>query len=165
MATDAIMVRSLDDKILFWNQGAEKLYGWTVTEALAGDVNEPSYRQSTARLEEIQQTALERGEWQGELNHVTKTGQEIIVTSRWTLVKNKAGNPQSYLVVNTDITEQKQLEAQFLRTQRLESLGTLAGGIAHDLNNILAPILGFSKLLPLKLPNVDEQTKGFFKIR
>jgi two-component system cell cycle sensor histidine kinase/response regulator CckA len=53
---------------------------------------------------------------------------------------------------------------QFLRTQRLESLVTLAGGIAHDLNNILAPILGFSRLLPLKLPDVDEQTKGFFKI-
>ncbi len=164
VATDAIMVRGLDDKILFWNQGAENLYGWTATEVLAVNVNEPLYRQSTARLKEIQQTVLERGEWQGELNHVTKAGSEIIVKSRWTLVKDEAGNPRSYLVVNADITEQKQLEAQFLRTQRLESLGTLAGGIAHDLNNILAPILGFSKLLPLKLPDVDEQTKGFFKI-
>lgn len=94
----------------------------------------------------------------------TQTGKDVIVQSRWTLVRDDAGNPQSYLVVKTDMTEQKQLEAQFLRTQRLESLGTLAGGIAHDLNNILAPILGFAKLLPLKLPNADEQTKGFFKI-
>jgi two-component system, cell cycle sensor histidine kinase and response regulator CckA len=79
-------------------------------------------------------------------------------------VRDEAGNPKFILSVDTDITEQKLLEAQFLRAQRLESLGTLAGGVAHDLNNILAPILGFSKLLPLKLANADEQTKEFFKI-
>ena len=164
IATDAIMVRRLDNKLVFWNHGAERLYGWTKAEALTEDVESLLYRQSLSRLTEIQQVAIERGEWQGELNHVTKVGKEILVKSRWTLVTDDAGNPQSYLIVNTDITEQKQLEVQFLRTQRLESLGTLAGGIAHDLNNILVPILGFSKLLPLKLPNVDEQTKGFFKI-
>jgi PAS domain S-box-containing protein len=57
-----------------------------------------------------------------------------------------------------DITEKKQLETQFLRAQRLESLGTLASGIAHDLNNILTPILAVSQLLPLKLPNIDDRT-------
>jgi PAS domain S-box-containing protein len=167
VATDAIMVRELDDKILFWNQGAEKLYGWTKQETLNKQANEFFYRKSEAtkaKLDDIHQKIREKGKWQGELTQITKAGQKIIVESRWTLVKDAADNPQSYLVVNTDITEQKQLEAQFLRTQRLESLGTLAGGIAHDLNNILAPILGFSKLLPLKLPGVDEQTKGFFKI-
>lgn len=164
VATDAIMVRRLDNQLLFWNRGAEKLYGWTEEEALTTDANQLLYRQPLTKLDEIQQTAIERGEWQGELNQVTKTGETIIVESRWTLVKDAAGNPSSLLVVNTDITEQKQLEAQFLRTQRLESLGTLAGGIAHDLNNILAPILGFARLLPLKLPDVDEQTKDFFKI-
>ena len=164
VATDAIMVRDLDNKILFWNRGAKKLYGWTKAEVTNRDANELLYRESSANLTKIQQTVKERGEWQGELKQVTKTGREIIVESRWTLVKDDADRPQSYLVVNTDITEQKQLEAQFLRTQRLESLGTLASGIAHDLNNILAPILGFARLLPLKLPHVDQQTKGFFKI-
>ncbi len=164
VATDAIMVRGLDNQILFWNRGAEKLYGWTPAEALERDANELLYRESPTELSEIQQVVRNKGEWQGELNQVTKAGKELVVESRWTLVKDEAGNPQSYLVVNTDITEQKQLQAQFLRTQRLESLGTLAGGIAHDLNNILAPILGFAKLLPLKLPNVDEQTKEYFKL-
>ncbi|MDJ0635651.1 MAG: CBS domain-containing protein [Xenococcaceae cyanobacterium MO_188.B29] len=164
VATDAIMVRGLDHRILFWNQGAEKLYGWTKAEALKQDANELLYQESLTKLNEIQQGVKEKGEWQGQLNQVTKAGKKIVVESRWTLVKDRAGNPSSYLVVNTDITEKKQLEAQFLRTQRLESLGTLASGIAHDLNNILAPILGFSRLLPLKLTNVDEQTKGFFQI-
>ena len=164
IATDAIMVRGLDNTILFWNRGAEVLYGWKTAEILNRDCDRAFNRTSANQLTAIQQAVTETGEWQGELNQVTKSGKEIIVKSRWTLVKNEADEPSSYLIVNTDITEQKQLEAQFLRTQRLESLGTLAGGIAHDLNNILAPILGFSKLLPLKLPDVDEQTKGFFKI-
>ena len=161
---DAIIVRGIDNQILFWNRGAEKLYGWTQAEVLKRDANEFLNRESLTELDEIQQSVREKGEWQGELHQLTKDGKAIVVQSRWTLVRGDRENPQSFLVVNTDITEQKQLEAQFLRTQRLESLGTLAGGIAHDLNNILAPILGFAKLLPLKLPNVDEQTKGFFKI-
>jgi PAS domain S-box-containing protein len=167
VATDAIMVRDLDDIILFWNQGAEKLYGWTKQETINKQANELFYRKSQAtktKLDDIQQKIREKGEWQGELNQITKAGKKITVESRWTLVKDEANNLLSYLIVNTDITEQKQLEAQFLRTQRLESLGTLAGGIAHDLNNILNPILGFSRLLPLRLPDLDEKTKGFFKI-
>ncbi len=164
VATDAIMVRGLDDKILFWNKGAENLYGWTKAEALNKIAHQLLYRESSSESSKIQQAVTEQGEWQGELHQVTKTNRDIVIQSRWTLVRDDAGNPESYLVVKTDITEQKQLEAQLLRTQRLESLGTLAGGIAHDLNNLLAPILGFAKLLPLKLPDVDEQTKGFFKI-
>jgi PAS domain S-box-containing protein len=164
VATDAIMVRSLDDRILYWNRGAEDIYGWTKAEATNKFAYELLYREFPAELNKTQQTVIDRGEWQGELKQVTKADKDVIVQSRWTLVRNDAGQPQSYLVVKTDITEQKQLEAQFLRTQRLESLGTLAGGIAHDLNNILAPILGFAKLLPLKLPDVDDQTKSFFKI-
>ncbi len=164
VATDAIMVRDLDNKIIFWSRGAENLYGWVKQEVLNLDANELLYHESLVELNAIEQIVREQGEWQGELKQVTKAGREVVVESRWTLVRDEAGNPKSYLVVNTDVTEQKQIEAQFLRTQRLESLGTLAGGIAHDLNNILAPVLGFSKLLPLKLPDVDEQTKGFFKI-
>ena len=163
VATDAIMVRGLNNCILYWNRGAENIYGWSREEAIARNANELLYPELTG-LEDILRSLHDQGQWQGELKQVTKTGHNITVESRWTLVKDRAGNPQSILVVNTDVTEQKQLEAQFLRTQRLESLGTLAGGIAHDLNNILAPILGFSKLLPLKLSNVDDQTKGFFKI-
>ncbi len=74
------------------------------------------------------------------------------------------GSITSVLEITRDITEQKQLEAQLLRAQRLESLGTLAGGIAHDLNNVLTPILGIAQILPLKLPPLSEQNKGLLKI-
>ena len=97
--------------------------------------------------------------WQGELRKLTKSGKEVIVESRWTLVRDEAGHPTSILSVDTDITEKKQLEQQFLRAQRLESLGSLASGIAHDLNNVLTPIVGAAQLLPMTLPNLDDRSR------
>ncbi|MBD0364183.1 MAG: response regulator, partial [Coleofasciculus sp. C3-bin4] len=73
------------------------------------------------------------------------------------LVQDEAKQPKSILVVNTDITEKKQLETQFLRAQRMESIGTLAGGIAHDLNNVLAPILMTAQLLETQLHDRQSQ--------
>jgi two-component system, cell cycle sensor histidine kinase and response regulator CckA len=74
------------------------------------------------------------------------------------------GSVESVLGITRDITEQKQLESQLFRAQRLESLGTLASGIAHDLNNILTPILGTAQLLPLTLPPLDEQNQNLLKL-
>ncbi|PMB04737.1 hybrid sensor histidine kinase/response regulator, partial [Fischerella thermalis CCMEE 5328] len=100
--------------------------------------------------------------WEGELQQITKTGQEITVESRWTLVKDFDNTTQCFLVVNTDITQKKLLESQFLRAQRLESIGTLASGIAHDLNNVLAPILMTAQLLESQLD--DERSKRLLPI-
>jgi hypothetical protein len=80
-----------------------------------------------------------------------------MVCSRWTLVRDELGAPQSILIINTDITEQKKIEAQFLRAQRLESIGTLASGVAHDLNNILVPILMAAPLLRGEMPEAERE--------
>jgi PAS domain S-box-containing protein len=164
IASDAIFVRDLDNRILFWNKGAERLYGWTAEEVIAQKAHELFTRESSSQLEEGLNITLEQGSWQGELEQITKTGKEIIVASRWSLVRDESGQPQSILVVNTDITEKKQLEMQFFRAQRLESLGTLAGGIAHDLNNIFTPILGIAQLLPLQLSSSDPEIENLLKI-
>ncbi|MGG6265984.1 ATP-binding protein [Leptolyngbya sp. AN03gr2] len=154
VATDAIVLQDLESTVLYWNRGAEVLYGWSAADAI-GQKTSQLFDQSN-NLETVQQQVIEQGEWSGELQQITKTQRTVIVSSRWTLVRDEAEQPQSILVVNTNITEKKQLEAQFLRTQRLESLGTLASGIAHDLNNILTPILTVSQLLPLKLKDLDD---------
>ncbi len=105
---------------------------------------------------------IEKGEWSGELRKVTKDGREIIVESRWTLVHDSEGEPKSILVINTDITEKKKLESQLLRAQRMESIGTLAGGIAHDLNNLMTPMMLSLQMLKQKF--TDEQSQKLLSI-
>jgi two-component system cell cycle sensor histidine kinase/response regulator CckA len=139
LSQDAIYVRSLDEKIQYWNKGAEQLYGWTAKEAMHGDFGKMGYEGRTS-FEAAKKIFLEEGSWSGEVRKLTKSQQEVVVASRWTLLRDGQGNPSSILVIDTDITEQRRLEAQF-RAQRLELIGTLAGGIAHDLNNILQVIV------------------------
>ncbi|MGE5445537.1 MAG: two-component system sensor histidine kinase NtrB, partial [Ignavibacteriales bacterium] len=159
---DAILVRDFDDRILFCNEGALRLYG------LCGLVNEPEeligktagevlYKQDSSQLEEAKRITLEKGEWNGELFQITRDGKELIVESRWSLIRDNKGKPKSILAINTDVTNKKRLEPQLLRAQRIESIGTLAGGIAHDLNNMLHPIIMSLQWLQQRF--TDEQSQ------
>jgi PAS domain S-box-containing protein len=161
VATDAIIVRDLTDfTIEFWNTGAETIYGWQAAEVIGLKTTIEIFQKDPSQVDlAALELLLQRGVWQGALHKLTKAGTEVIVESRCSLVRDAAGNPKSILSVETDITAKKLLEQQFFRVQRLESLGTLASGIAHDLNNILTPILGAAQLLPLTLPALDERNK------
>jgi two-component system, cell cycle sensor histidine kinase and response regulator CckA len=158
IATDAIVVQDLDNRILFWSKGAERLYGFTAAEILGRKADELFYKFSDRFAAGFKET-VECESWQDELAQVTQTGRSIVVSSRWTLVRDESGNPQSILVVNTDITEKKHLETQFYRAQRMESLGTLASGIAHDLNNVFTPILGIAQLMLNKPAVFNERSQ------
>jgi len=285
-AQDAIYVRDLEQRITYWNKGAERLYGWSADEALGKRADELFSTDGSARHDEARRQILERDEWMGELSQSTKTGREIVVESRRNLLRDELGNPKSILIINTDITERKRaaaalvdteerfrqlaeqssevfwfvslnpqrltyvspavekvlglsaeqiyedpqiwmeaihiddqshvretwkacllgltprfeaecrvirmdksvttvwasgtpirndageivriggtakditerkrVESQMLRTQRLESIGTLAGGVAHDLNNALAPILMSVELLRMEYPDATK---------
>ncbi|MFB2970969.1 PAS domain S-box protein [Aerosakkonema sp. BLCC-F183] len=162
IATDAIFVQDMNSKILFWNKSAEHLYGWKVEEAEGEYAHQFLYDREQDKCSLIQKTLVDKGSWQGELHQLAKSGKKLLVQSRWTLVRDRTNQPKSILVVNTDITEKKQLEAQFLRAQRMESIGTLASGIAHDLNNVLAPILMAIQLLEIQLD--DERSKRLLPV-
>ncbi|MGB6296124.1 MAG: PAS domain S-box protein, partial [Rivularia sp. (in: cyanobacteria)] len=151
VVTNAILVKDIHNRILYWNKGAEKIYGWQESEVYGEKSSRLLHKELNSEQDDALLSVIKRGFWQGELHHVTKTGKDIIVESRWSLLRNKKGQPKSILVENKEITQNKQLEIQLLRTQRLESIGTLAGGIAHDLNNVLAPILMSVQLLERKL--------------
>ncbi|MEH2467549.1 PAS domain S-box protein [Nostoc sp.] len=157
VSTDAILVRNIHNEILFWNKGAERLYGWKAEEVVGKDVLQLLDKEISPQVEDAYSRVMNTGEWRGELHQLTREGKVIIVESRWTLIRDDNGQPKSILSVNTQITEQKQLEAQLLRSQRLESIGTLASGIIHDLNNILSPILMSVQLLQKKLPDSQSQ--------
>ncbi|MEL7316259.1 MAG: PAS domain-containing protein, partial [Cyanobacteria bacterium J06559_3] len=164
IATDAIFVRDLENRIVFWSQGAERLYGWTQAEALGQFAHTLFGQEANADLEVRLASVIAKGDWQGELRKRTKSGTELLVASRWTLVRDTSGQSQSLLVVDSDITAKKQLEAQFYQAQRLDSLGRLASGIAHDLNNVLTPILTVAQLLRLTQQGVDANTQKQLKL-
>jgi PAS domain S-box-containing protein len=153
-AQDAILVRDLEHRITFWNKSAERLYGWSADEAAGRSIEQLLYRDS-ADFEAATAAAVRTGEWVGDIEQYTKTGHKLVVEGRWTLVRDDHGTPRSILSINTDVTEKKRIEAHFLRAQRMESIGTLAGGIAHDLNNILAPILMSVTLLQREVTSED----------
>ncbi|HEX6718676.1 MAG TPA: PAS domain S-box protein, partial [Pyrinomonadaceae bacterium] len=161
-ARDAILVRDLDHTILFWNKGAEHIYGWTAEEVIGKNAQELLFNEPSAEFEEARRAVIKNGEWKGEGRQMRRDGAEIIVESRWTLVRDEQGQPKSILVINTDVTEKKRIESQFLRAQRMESIGTLAGGIAHDLNNVLSPILMAIDMLKLKA--IDENSKKWLDV-
>ena len=148
-AQDAILVMDMEDRVVYWNKSAERLYGWPAKEAYGKRTDELIYRDASY-FNRSRKEVMEKGEWRGECCQVTRGDENAIVESQWTLVQDDAGQPKSILLVNTNISEKKSIEAQFLRTQRMESIGTLAGGIAHDLNNVLAPILMSVEILKEK---------------
>ncbi|MGB8353038.1 MAG: response regulator [Chthoniobacteraceae bacterium] len=156
LANDAIMVLDLAGRIQFWNRRAEVLFGWRFAEAIGRQTTEIIYADASA-FEEAKQHLLTHGTWEGELPQVSKDRKNLMLDARWTLLRDADGNPKSILSINTDITEKKKFEDQFLRAQRLESIGTLASGVAHDLNNILAPILMSAAMLREQLsPDLHE---------
>ena len=140
-AQDAVIMRDFaSDLITVWNSGAERLYGWSASEAIGRPMGELIFAESNDRQVLLRQL-VSTGEFHGEIKHRARDGREVIVNSRVTLIRNDDGTPRAVLGISTDITEQKKMEKHVLRTQRLESIGTLASGVAHDLNNILVPIL------------------------
>jgi PAS domain S-box-containing protein len=154
-AQDAVIVRDFtSDLVTVWNSGAERLYGWSASEAIGQPMRELISAESNNH-EALLKQLVSTGEFRGEIKYRAKDEREVIVDARFTLIRNDDGTPRSVLGINTDITEQKKLETHLLRAQRLESIGTLASGVAHDLNNILVPILMAAPMLRNDLPKEE----------
>jgi PAS domain S-box-containing protein len=155
-AQDAIIVRGLDNKVSYWNKGAERLYGWSSAEAMGRSVLGLFFKEP-APFHLASAHVMKEGYWTGELEKLTKDGSLTTVESRWTLVRDAKGAAQCVMLIDTDIRQRKTLEQHFLRAQRMESIGTLAGGIAHDLNNVLAPIMMSIGLLKETVKGAEDQ--------
>jgi len=142
---DAVLVWEWEGSLTFWNRGAERLYGFSREEAL-GKSPQKLLDTKTAGGSGVILEALERdSRWEGEIEQVTRDGRHIRLESRMTLVRESG---RAYVLeVNRDITDRQLLEEQFRQAQKMEAVGRLAGGVAHDFNNILGVILGYSDLL------------------
>ncbi len=155
-AQDAILVCDLNFQVLYWNKSAERIYGWSAPDVLGKNIFDVLGAGDRSEMETVSSALFETDEWKSVTKHVTKDSVKIVVESRWTLVKNEKNEPDYILITNTDVTEQKQTEEHLFRAQRMESIGTLAGGIAHDLNNILSPIIMSVDML--KQNDLDAET-------
>lgn len=164
-AQDAIIVRDLEDTIVYWNKSSQRLYGWSAQEAVGKKATELLYSEIPPEFEEAQLAVREKGEWSGELAQVTKDGREVIVASRWTLVKGDQGKPLQKLIVNTDITEQKRLEAEVQRAAQLSFVGELAAGLAHEIKNPLAGIQGAVDILIRRRDKSDPEREALEGMR
>lgn len=145
-AKDAIILRDLDHRIIFWNKGAERIYGWKREEVLGKVIAKLLYAEVPIFYAATEHT-LTHGEWTGQIEHLTRKGETVTIDANWTLLRDDDGKPSAILAINTNVTERKKIEDQYYRAQRLESIGTLASGVAHDLNNLLAPVVMGVELL------------------
>jgi PAS domain S-box-containing protein len=156
LAHDAISVQDLEGRILYWNKGAEEIFGWTAQEAAGREIftllSVPAQVYAEARA-----LVMKKGRWENESSAVSKDGRKVLVEQDWAVVFDPVGNPKAVLIICADITEKRRLETQALRLQRLESIGTLASGIAHDLNNVLTPLLLSVQVLRDKINTEDER--------
>lgn len=137
----AIYVLDHDGRVTFWNKSAERIYGWSKEEMLGTEFVSRLEGEAVQQFQDAWAKVFAEKKWVGTGQFARADGSLVIIESDWTLMADLAGRQPSVYVVDSDVTEKKKLEAQFLRAQRMESLGMVAGGIAHDLNNILGPIL------------------------
>lgn len=153
-ARDAIVATDLQHRICYWNRGAERVLGWTAEE-MSGQPLLEIFGRTESGESGFQSGPFAQDEWHGEVTLANKVGKLLILDSRIALLRDADGQSTSHLIIATDVTEQRQLEKKFLRAQRLESIGTLAGGIAHDLNNVLAPVLMSANLISRRVKDED----------
>ncbi len=162
LASEAIMVRSLDGVIQFWNAGAEELYGWRREEAIGKNVHELLQTRFPADSidSEFPAAALwQDGKWHGDLTQVTRTGRLIVVASRQAL----KAESKAILEINRDITNQLRAEEALRKTERLAAMGRVAGIIAHEINNPLEAITNTFYLL-CNHPSLDEEARYYAQL-
>ena len=154
-ARDAIIVLGLDGAVRYWNSAAERIFEWPVSEAMQRHAQDFLWADPSS-VDDALAGVLATGAWNGELPIVTKSGGRVLVESRWSLLLDEGARSRSVLTIHSDITDKAKRQDQFARVQQLESIGALARGFAHDLNNVLGPIIMAADLFKLTMKSQRE---------
>jgi len=154
VASEAIMVRSKDDTIVFWNPGAESIYGWRRDEVLGKNIHTLLRTVFPVPREDIERALREQKRWEGNLIQKTRDGAEVVVACRKSM--NHEGD--AVLEVGRDITAQQRAEERLRETEKLAAMGRVAGIIAHEINNPLAAITNIFYLLR-NHPSLDAEAR------
>ena len=154
-AQDAMIVLGLDGAVRYWNRAAERIFEWPAAEAMRRHAQDFLWANPCA-VDDALAGVLANEAWNGALAVVTKSGETRQVESRWSLLRGKDSKSRSILTIHSDITEKAKLQDEFARVQQLESIAALARGFAHDLNNVLGPIIMAADLFKLTIRSQRE---------
>ena len=152
LVNDSVVLRDLDDRITYWNQGAERVYGWTSQEVLGRVTHELLETKFPLPLEDIRSKFLAEEHWEGELVHTGRDGRKMTVASRWTLQRDADNQPAAIIEFNYDITDRKMiedalLEKNFELQSAAESKNRFLANMSHELRTPLNGIIGFAEFL------------------
>ena len=115
---DTVFVRDMNDVVTYWNRAAEEFYGWTAEEAVGKVSHHLTQTIFPEPIEHIQATLRQAGRWEGELVHTRADGSQAVVASRWSLQRDRHGQPLAILETNNDITNRKQAEAKLRESEQ-----------------------------------------------
>lgn len=169
LSTDAIIVRDMQGRILYWSRGAQRLYGWTRDEAVGQNLHALLQTQFPEPLEQINDELSRKHYWQGELIHTARDGRCVVVLCRKVLDGTAQSTSCAVLETNTDITERMRVEElaraqeEYLRkTEKIAAAGQLAASLAHEINNPLASVTNALYLLNHDTA-LDENAKNLIR--
>jgi two-component system, cell cycle sensor histidine kinase and response regulator CckA len=160
---NSVVVTDLSTKIIYWNKYAETLYGWTAEETV-GKNFEDVFGKSPGRQEFVR-IVMEKGYWEGEKIVPRKDGSHFSCYCVITQLKDSQGSIIGIIRVGNDITERKRLEEDLRHAQKMDAIGRLTGGVAHDYNNILAVIRGSADILHKRLDGESDLIKQVSRIK
>jgi PAS domain S-box-containing protein len=167
--TDAIISTTPDGVITSWSAGAERMFGYTAAEVIGRSAKLITPPDKLREYEELRRAggAVKRGDrvLDFETVRLHKDGTRVDVSMSWAPIKDASGAVTGVGGIVRDISTRKRLEEQFLQAQKMESLGTLAGGVAHDFNNLMTAILGISDINLEQLPPESPLHEDFQEIR
>ncbi len=165
-ASEVIVVTDLRGTIQYVNPAFEQSTGYSRAEALGQNPRIlKSGKHDEAFYRNLWET-LKRGEtWRGRFINRRKDGPLYYEDASITPIRNAAGKVINYVAAKRDVTREVQLEAQFLQAQKMEAVGRLAGGVAHDFNNILQAILGFCEMLLDEMPKDGAHRQDVLEIQ
>jgi PAS domain S-box-containing protein len=148
LANDAAFVSNHENRITYWNRGAERLYGWRREEAIGKNAAELLQTEFPIPYREVLETMEQKGVWEGELQQTTRYGHRMTVASRWTSRRDSQGNPIGWLEINSDLTLQKQSQeaARRLSARILKVQDDERRKVARELHDSLGQYLASLKV-------------------
>ncbi len=159
------LMRDLDGRITYWSYGSARLYGWSAAEAIGRVSHELLHTQFPTTVEAINAALEEKGQWEGELTQTTKDGRTIYVAAYWVLHRSDQGAPRTVIEVNSDATARRQAEQRIRQSERMEVVGQLAGGVAHEANNQMTVVMGAADFLLRRSDLADTVRRDLEQIR